>query len=95
MLLIIFPSEQIAYLQQLKDQNIYPQTLCLYPRGRHELDNLIWALKHKLIFSICLPEKLERKLKKKLESAGLDYGRDYMFVAPHRVHMCHFFRQSK
>jgi hypothetical protein len=73
-------------LKELSDREICPEVVCLYPRGKHELENLVWAIKNNLVRTICVPQRHHRILKGYLENAGLKFNQQYWFVDPSEIH---------
>jgi hypothetical protein len=83
--LLIYPSESIMVLYELAKRGVRPNVVSLYPRGKHELENLIWAIQHDLVRTVCVPYRHQRFLKRLLDEAGLR-SNQYWFVDPSEIH---------
>ncbi len=64
---ICFPSENVHILANEQPRKI----AFLYPRGSHEVDNLIWAIKHGLSKTVIVPTELHSQVSAKLLDRGL------------------------
>jgi hypothetical protein len=81
--LITFPNEHVAILAQMAQKRIHPWVVFLYPRGRHEVDNLRWAIRHGLAHTICVSRHLQERVRALLgESVSGFY---YKLVRPEEL----------
>ena len=71
-MLLTYPSEQVKHIVILAQNNIFPKIVWLPPRGVHEMDNLIWAIKKGFSGTVCIPADYHRLLKRSLITSGID-----------------------
>jgi len=71
-MLLAYPSEQVKHIVILTQTNILPKIAWLPPRGVHEMDNLIWAIKKGFSGTLCVPTDHHSLLKRSLMKSGIN-----------------------
>ena len=88
-MLLTYPSEQVKHIVILTQNNIFPKIVWLPPRGVHEMDNLIWAIKKGFSGTVCIPTDYHRLLKRSLITSGID-SFSMEFIDPDNLSAEHF-----
>jgi len=88
-MLLAYPSEQVKHAVILAQNNIFPKIVWLPPRGVHEMDNLIWAIKKGFSGTVCIPTDYHRLLKRSLITSGID-SFSMEFIDPDNLSAEHF-----
>jgi hypothetical protein len=86
---LAYPSEQVKHVVILTQNNIFPKIVWLPPRGVHEMDNLIWAIRKGFSGTLCVPTDHHSLLKRSLMKSGINSS-SMEFVDPDNLSAEHF-----
>ena len=86
---LAYPSEQVKHISLLTQHNIIPKVVWLPPRGVHEIDNLVWAIKNGFSGTICIPTDHHSLLKRILIKSGINSS-SVEFIDPDNLSAEHF-----